>query len=412
MSQTYNSTKPESGVTTLGELYQIIRDHIAALVSSFSGTSYPSSPVAGQLCYRTDLGTNGMLKKYNGATWEDIDYESAINDEVIEARGTAASLDARLDQALNEDGTLKGSAPASGWWSTEGETATYVNTTTFTLPGDQTAVYTVGRPVYFSGVAGAPQYSRVVSSTYTSSTSIVIQDAVLDGSLSGVFYGQPQYNTGIYDDASATAKGIVELATQAEFLTMTDATRYITADLVADILQYQEIYIDAGAMVATTTNGAGSGSNEYATNDHKIDYFAFDGATEELVCFKFRFPSAWDRSTIRVKFYWAPGDSACTAADTVEWEIGGVAISDDDAIDATLGTTQVISDIVLAGKNDDLHVSGVTPAVTVGGTPALDDIILFKISRNVSGTDDMTEDAWLFGCAIQYKINQAVTAWS
>jgi len=213
-------------------------------------------------------------------------------------------------------------------------------------------------------------------------------------------------------DASTTVKGKIEIATNAEIIAMTDTARAITADGLGDLLQYQNIYIDAGAMLTGTTNGAESGSSEFTTNDWDLDYFAFDGATEEFVNFKFAMPENWDRGTIKVKFYWAPGDSACSAADTVEWQIAGQAISDDDAIDVALGDAgEVISDTVLAGKDADLHVSGPTPAVTIGGTPALGDLVLFKVSRNVSGTDDMTEDAWLFGCWIQYKVDKAVAAW-
>jgi hypothetical protein len=69
MSQTYNPTNPEDGVTTFGQLYGIIRNHIAAAISNFSGTAFPSSPVAGQACYRTDrLTATGYPKcyKYSG----------------------------------------------------------------------------------------------------------------------------------------------------------------------------------------------------------------------------------------------------------------------------------------------------------------------------------------------------------
>lgn len=172
------------------------------------------------------------------------------------------------------------------------------------------------------------------------------------------------------------------------------------------------LYVDAGAMLTATVNGAGSGSFEFVTNDWDLDYFAFDGATEEFVDFKLAMPEDWDRGTIKVKFYWAPGDSACTAGDTVEWQIAGQAISDDDPIDVALGDAgEVISDTVLAGKDGDMHITAATPAVTVGGTPALDDMILFKVSRNVSGTDDMTEDAWLFGLMIQYSSTNTPVAW-
>jgi len=176
-------------------------------------------------------------------------------------------------------------------------------------------------------------------------------------------------------------------------------------------LGYIDIWVPVGSMVALATNGAAPGTNEYATNDIVLDYFAFDGATEEFVAFSLVMPENWDRSTIKAKFYWAPGDPACTAADTVEWELQGGALSNDDAIDAALGTAQVISDAVLVGKNGDLHITDATPAITIGGTPALGDLIHFKLSRNVSGSDNMTEDAWLFGLYIQAAINEAVVVW-
>jgi hypothetical protein len=175
-------------------------------------------------------------------------------------------------------------------------------------------------------------------------------------------------------------------------------------------LEYNTIFIPASGMTPTSTNGAEAGSNEYATNDINMDYLAFDGTTEEYAEFQFPMPENWDRSTIKAKFFWTAGPGS-TANDTVEWKIAAGALSDSDAIDAALGTAQVISDALLADNGTDLQTSGATPAITVGGTPALGDLIHFKISRNVGGTDDMTEDAWLFGVWIQYKVTNTVVAW-
>ena len=52
------------------------------------------------------------------------------------------------------------------------------------------------------------------------------------------------------------------------------------------------------------------------------------------------------------------------------------------------------------------------PALTIGGTPALGDLIVFEVCRNTDGTGDMAEDAWLLGVLIQYKVDQTVSAWS
>ena len=177
-------------------------------------------------------------------------------------------------------------------------------------------------------------------------------------------------------------------------------------------LGYTNIWVPAGSMIPLDTDGAASGLKEYATNDIMLDYFAFNGAAEEYVAFNLAMPENWNRSTIKAKFFWAPGDSACSAGDKVEWEIGGGALTDDDAIDAAIGTTQVIYDTVLVGKDADMHVSAVTPAITIGGTPALLDLIHVKVSRNVSSANDtMAEDAWLFGVMLQIKVNEAFIAW-
>ena len=179
----------------------------------------------------------------------------------------------------------------------------------------------------------------------------------------------------------------------------------------------QTVFIPASYMMSNETNGANPVENEYATNDMMRAYFNFDGATEQYVSFDWVFPEGWDRSTIKAKFYWSSA-SGSTAGDTVEWEIKAVAVGNDDALDVAYGTAQVISDTLLANDGGDLQITAATPALTVGGTPALGDMVNFKISRNVGGTDDMTENARLFGVLIQYLVSfpdasgtNAVAAW-
>jgi len=177
-------------------------------------------------------------------------------------------------------------------------------------------------------------------------------------------------------------------------------------------MAYDTVWVPAAAFIPSDTSGAAGGSYEYGTNDVNKDYYAFDTSTEEYIEFSFPFPENWDRGTIKAKFYWSPGSSACTAAEKVEWEIKGKACSDDDAIDASYGTSQVISDTVLTGEEGDMHISSATPAITIGGSPALGDLIDFKVSRNVgSANDNMAGDAWLFGVLIQFAVTNTISAW-
>lgn len=174
---------------------------------------------------------------------------------------------------------------------------------------------------------------------------------------------------------------------------------------------YGMFYVDAGAMVPCTTNPAESGTVEFGTNDIDFDYYAFDaGATKERVQFKRVMPPEWDLGTIKAKFHWS-SDTGSSTGDTVEWAMKAGSLANSDAIDTALGTQQVISDALLADNGGDLQFSGATPAITMAGTPALGNLNLFEILRNTDGTDDMTEDAWLFGAWIQFKMNQGVVAW-
>ena len=168
---------------------------------------------------------------------------------------------------------------------------------------------------------------------------------------------------------------------------------------------YRTIWIDAGAMVPCTTNGAEAGTNEYATNDIEWDYFAFDGgATEERVQFKLSMPGEWNGGTVKVKFYWSSATGS-TTGDTVQWGIKAGALDDSDVIDTALGTAQTVSDALTADNGTDLQISSATAALTIAGTPGVDEIITFEIYRDTDGTDDMTEDAWLLGVKIQYQEN-------
>ena len=181
-------------------------------------------------------------------------------------------------------------------------------------------------------------------------------------------------------------------------------------DFPADV--YGTIYIDAGAMVPCTTNGALQSTHEYPANDIDIDHYAFDAGltAEERVQWKLIMPESWNRGTIKAKFYWSSATGS-TATDTVEWGIKAGALSDNDAIDAALGTPQVISDALLAADGADLQISAATPSVTVAGSPALNDLIVFEVYRNTDGVDDMAEDAWLFGVLIQYKKTVYAASW-
>jgi hypothetical protein len=169
----------------------------------------------------------------------------------------------------------------------------------------------------------------------------------------------------------------------------------------------QEIWIGAGCMTPRTTNGAAAATIETASNNRMLDVLDFDGTTEEGAGFCFALPQSYNEGTMKAKFYWLSAD---TAAGGVAWGIRGGAVSNDDVLDAAYGTEQVVTDTALTAG--DLMITSATSALTLGGTPAVGDLLMFEITREVAnGGDTSTSDARLIGVQLQYTNDTINTAW-
>lgn len=159
----------------------------------------------------------------------------------------------------------------------------------------------------------------------------------------------------------------------------------------------RNIWIDAGAMRSTTTAGAASGETELSVNKQNADLWDFDSATNENVQFRVCMPDEWDRGTVKVKFYW----TASTGSGDTAWDIQAVATSNHDPIDASWGTAVEVVDTLTAVA--DVCATAATGAVTVGGTPALGDVVWWQVFRHADdAADTLTGDARLIGVMIQY----------
>lgn len=161
------------------------------------------------------------------------------------------------------------------------------------------------------------------------------------------------------------------------------------------------IWIPAGAMTATTTNGAASGSEELATNDVMVSGLDFDAVTSQHAQFGINMPKSWDEGTIIAEFLWKDGETAGTG--TVTWGIKANALGNDDPMDAAWGTAVTVTDTFILA--DDLHKSGETGAMTVGGTPAAEDFVVFDVYRDIA--DTYTQAARLIGVRLHYTTNAA-----
>lgn len=162
------------------------------------------------------------------------------------------------------------------------------------------------------------------------------------------------------------------------------------------------IWVPAAAMTPRTTNGASPGSTELATNDIMLATLDFDTTTEEGAGFHIAMPKSWNESTVTFIPYW----TAASGSGGVVWQMQGVATSNDDAMDAALGTGQTSTDTLLAAN--DCHIGPTSSAITINGTPAENDLVYFEITREVAdGSDTLGVDAKLIGVKVLVTLNAA-----
>lgn len=105
----------------------------------------------------------------------------ATQAEVVAARGSAGSLDARIDVHSYEDGSLKSSTSPATWVDIP-ESFVRVDDNTFTITGvDYTALLEFGRALKLT-VSGGTVYTRVKSSTFSTNTTVnVLEDVITAG---------------------------------------------------------------------------------------------------------------------------------------------------------------------------------------------------------------------------------------
>jgi len=267
---------------------------------------------------------------------------------------------------------------------------------------------------------GAGLVSAAVSATdYAPATS---GSAVLKGNGSGGFssasagtdYLAPSGALGTPSSGTLTSctglpisTGVSGLGSNiATFLATPSASNLATAvtGAVLKTAGVETVWVPSGAMTARTTNGAASGTVETTTNKVMFKTLDFDTSTQEFAQFSIRMPKSWNESTITAVFTWS--HASTTTNFGVVWALQAIALSNDDAGDTAFGTEQVIADT--GGTTNDVYVTGSTPAITIGGTPAEQDWVVFQVKRVPSnGSDTMAIDARLHGVTLYITTDAA-----
>lgn len=159
----------------------------------------------------------------------------------------------------------------------------------------------------------------------------------------------------------------------------------------------RNVWIPASAWIPRTTSGCGVNSLEAATNKVNYDVLEFDAAAIEYAQALVVMPSNWNAGTVTSKFHW----TAASGSGDVVWQLSGRAYANDDAIDQATGTAQTATDTLTAAN--DVDISPATSAITLAGTAANGNPIVYELSRKATDAGDtLAVDARLLGVEISY----------
>jgi hypothetical protein len=157
------------------------------------------------------------------------------------------------------------------------------------------------------------------------------------------------------------------------------------------------VWIPAAAWIPRTTTGAGIDSRELSTNKINTDELLFDAGTDEFAQAMIVMPNNWNAGTVTAKFHW----TASTGSGDVVWGLQGRAYANDDALDQAMGTAQTATDTLTA--TNDVDISPATSAITLGGTAASGNPVIFQVYRDADAAGDtLGADARLLGVEISY----------
>lgn len=158
------------------KVYITLKARLDALLSTILESDETVSELDDEINVTTDevITARGSEASLNARISVEANRITGINNLLDIAAGTMADIAVRLAVSINDDGTLKTTISASTY-TTETEEATYVSTTSFTLPIDLTGVYEPGRSLRINDTIIA----HVLSSVFTTETLVTVVTSVI-----------------------------------------------------------------------------------------------------------------------------------------------------------------------------------------------------------------------------------------
>jgi len=177
-----------------------------------------------------------------------------------------------------------------------------------------------------------------------------------------------------------------------------------SATAAVKIAGKETMWVPAAAMYGTTTAGADAQQVETTAGRPDMKVLDFDASADEFAQFSVAFPKSWNEGTVTYQVYWAPSN---TNTGNCKFEFQGVSVGDGDTIDVAFGSAVSVIDAGI-GTVEDQQVSAESAAVTIAGSPAVDQLTYFQLFRDGNaGTDTFTGDARVLGLKIFFTTDAA-----
>ena len=165
----------------------------------------------------------------------------------------------------------------------------------------------------------------------------------------------------------------------------------------------ESIWIPAVAMYPNTTNGCADLAQVELSNGPEIKTLDFDKDSDENAQFAVAFPKSWNEGTVTFQAYFT---ATSTDTGTTAFVLQGVALADNGDLNTAFGTAVGPTAKAHSGTSNDLDVTAESGAVTIAGSPGVDEEVYFQITRDVSA-DSLTADAKLLGIKLFFTTDAA-----
>lgn len=161
------------------------------------------------------------------------------------------------------------------------------------------------------------------------------------------------------------------------------------------------IALPAGAWRAKASGGATSSSYQ------DIAVFSFNGTSATRVRTAIPMPKSWNESTITFKVFGVV-DTGGSSGNVAVWKMAAKAFSHDDVAWTTtdLSTGAQAANMSWTA-NDDVLISAESSALTIDGTPAEGDIVIFELWRDPADASDNNTADFLMASVHIYITNNA-----